>query len=206
MSTPNDPSASSPSPAAVSSTAELPLQSIANLAKATGIALAIAIVLLVFVVLPAEYNIDATGFGEAIGLTRLSAAESTDGAAPVVSSTGASDAREDSVVIEVPAGKSLEYKFSIRAGDKMKYSWKVEPSGFGVTADVDALFFDFHGEPTGGKKGFFESYSVSTASKNRGTLTAPFDGSHGWYWKNKGATLAKVTLVTSGSYEVLGLR
>ena len=107
------------------------------------------------------------------------------------------DEREDSVVIEVAPGEGVEYKFSLRAGQKMKHEWEVDQS---------ALYFDFHGEPLGGEKGFFESYAVSTTSGARGTLTAPFDGVHGWYWKNKGEALARVTLVTSGSYEVLGLR
>ena len=204
MNAPSDPAASSLPAAAAPPSPEIPLPSIAGLVKATGIALAIASVLLVFVVLPAEYNIDATGFGEAIGLTRLSAPaaeEDTDSAAPDAASGGP---REDSVVIEVPAGKGLEYKFSLRAGEKMKYSWKVEE---GVALAIgQTLFYDFHGEPKGAKKGVFESYAKSTAKGARGTFTAPFDGSHGWYWKNKGATLAKVTLVTSGSYEVLGLR
>ena len=42
---------------------EQPTLSRAGLAKATGVAIAIAIILLVFVVLPAEYDIDPTGFG-----------------------------------------------------------------------------------------------------------------------------------------------
>jgi hypothetical protein len=200
MSAPSD---QTPVEDTVPSAPELPLPTAADLTKATGIALAIAAVLLVFVVLPAEYNIDATGFGRAIGLTRLSDPEAkTDS-----KSAGAEpsrDGRKDSVEIEVLPGKSLEYKFSLRAGEKLKYSWKVKPSRQSDRAP--SLFFDFHGEPKGGKKGFFESYAVSTAKKARGTLTAPFDGAHGWYWKNKTDVAAKVTLVTSGSYEVLGLR
>jgi len=187
-------------PVASRSTAE-PLPSIQNLAKATGIALVTALVLLVLVVLPAEYNVDPTGFGEAIGLTDL-ATFATDAAADDVIPEALEledlpDWREDLVVIEVAPGEGVEYKFSLRAGQKLKYEWEVDQS---------ALYFDFHGEPAGGEKGFFESYSVSTARETRGTLTAPFDGVHGWYWKNKGTTLAQVTLVTSGSYEVLGLR
>ena len=77
------------------------------------------------------------------------------------------------------------------------YSWEV---------DDGSLFFDFHGEPKGDTTGFFESFAVSTADKMRGTFTAPFEGVHGWYWKNRGVNTAKVTLVTSGNYEVLGLR
>ena len=99
--------------------------------------------------------------------------------------------------MEVPAGKGVEYKFALRTGEQMKYTWE---------ADAGSRFFDFHGEPKGAKKGVFESYAESTATEARGTFTAPFEGTHGWYWKNEGETLAKVTLVTSGSYEVLGLR
>jgi hypothetical protein len=178
-----------------------PLPSLLSLAKATGIALAGAIVLLVLVVLPAEYNLDPTGFGEAIGLTDLTTFASdaaADDVKPEALELGdLPDWREDLVVIEVAPGEGVEYKFSLRAGQKLKYEWEVDQS---------ALYFDFHGEPSGGEKDFFESYIVSTARETRGTLTAPFDGVHGWYWKNKGTTLARVTLVTSGSYEVLGLR
>ena len=187
-------------PVASRSTAE-PLPSMLSLAKATGITLVTAIVLLVLVVLPAEYNVDPTGFGEAIGLTVL-ATSATDAAADdvipaAVELENVPDWREDLVVIEVAPGEGVEYKFSLRAGQKLKYEWEVDQS---------ALYFDFHGEPTGGEKGFFESYAVSTAKEIRGTLTAPFDGVHGWYWKNKGTVLVQVTLVTSGPYEVLGLR
>jgi hypothetical protein len=95
-----------------------PSLSNAGLAKATGIALLIAIVLLVFVVLPAEYGIDPTGFGGAIGLTRLA---NGDGAP---TSEGANaDTREDRTVVEVPAGKGVEYKFFLKAGIAETYAW-----------------------------------------------------------------------------------
>jgi len=179
------------------------------LAKATGVALAIAVVLLVLVVLPAEYNIDITGFGKAIGLTRLSAPP--EEAKSVSATTGSSAegpgaVREDRAVVEVPAGKGLEYKFSLRAGDKLKYEWSVQAGGTALAIAPPALFYDFHGEPEGAKKGVFESFCVSTADKARGTFTAPFAGTHGWYWKNESEGPLQVTLVTSGSYEVLGVR
>ena len=169
-----------------------PSLSNAGLAKATALALLIAIVLLVLVVFPAEYDIDPTGFGEAIGLTRLA---SVDGGA--TSEGVGMDTREDRVVVEVPAGSGVEYKFFLRAGQRMKYSWK-DPER--------TLRYDFHGEPEGDTTGFFESYSKSRSSFAEGTFTAPFDGVHGWYWKNTSRHPAKITLMTSGSYEVLGLR
>ncbi len=170
------------------------LLSPAALAKATGIALVSASTLLVLVVLPAEFNIDPTGFGKLLGLTRLSAPT-----APAIPGglSGADNAREDRVRVEVPPGESLEYKFFLKAGERMKFSWEV---------DTGPLRFDFHGEAKLEEKDHYESYTKATAQKVRGTFTAPFEGVHGWWWKNKGATLATVTLTTSGTYEVLGLR
>ena len=181
------------------SVAELPLPSIASLVKATAIALAIAILLLVFVVLPAEYNIDPTGFGTKIGLTRLSAPapdpvvtaapgnEEADGDDSDANSDGAdgeADDHSDTVVIEVPAGRGLEYKFFLRTGQKMTYNWKIQESEDPSQAAPEGLIYDFHGEPEGDTTGFYESYSSSNANGAKGTFTAPFDGVHGWYWNN----------------------
>ena len=172
--------------------------STASLVKALAIAFVIAAVLLVLVVLPAERNIDITGFGHAIGLTALSApASDAEGQAPAKESATVGTMTEDETVIEVPPGKGLEYKFYIHAGEKLKFTW---------SADIGELFYDFHGEPKGAANGVFESFAAGTASGAKGTLTAPFEGVHGWYWKNRGAEPVKVTLATSGVYEVLGLR
>ncbi len=176
---------------------EMPLPSRAGLAKATGIAVVAATVLLVLVVLPAEYGIDPTGFGGAIGLTRLAGAatdETADGAAPNGPSDGA---RDDVALVDVPAGGGVEYKYFLRAGETMEYTWSV---------DEGSLYYDFHGEPEGDESGAFVSHSVSTAKEVRGNFTAPFAGTHGWYWKNTGTRAVSVTLVASGSFEVVGLR
>ncbi len=184
-------------PDSASSTPELPLPSHAGLIKATAIAAGLALLLLVFVVLPAEYQVDPTGFGGAIGLTRLSAPVEESVTGPEAPGKAVTGQREDSVVVEVPPGRGIEYKFALRAGEKLTYEWK---TGAG------SLYFDFHGEPEGDTTGFFESYVVATANGTKGTLTAPFDGSHGWYWKNESSRPASVSLSTSGSYEILGLR
>ncbi len=222
MTSPSEPN--TPSSPAVTAATELPLPSIGRLVKATGMALVIAIVLLVFVVLPAEYNLDPTGFGKAIGLTRLSAPPGPPGNAATVTpapGTGddsgddsseageggdADDGREDTVVIEVGPNRGLEYKFSLKAGQKMKYEWNIEQNDEASGATEQTIYYDFHGEPEGDTTGFFESYSISTATGQSGTFTAPFDGVHGWYWKNSTLSLIKITLVTSGEYEILGLR
>ena len=172
--------------------------SLATLIKATGIAFVIAVVLLVLVVLPAEYNVDVTGFGRAVGLTVLSqpapeaALQSTAGLA-----AASEIERDDQTVVDVPAGKGVEYKFELRGGQKMKYSWR---------SDSSELFYDFHGEPAGAASDVFESFASGRATRVKGTFTSPFDGTHGWYWKNSSPRPVQITLETSGSYEIVGLR
>lgn len=104
---------------------------------------------------------------------------------------------KDMIALTIPAGKSIEYKFQILKGELFEYTWKT--SG-------EKLFFDFHGEPQGDKTGAFESFMKSTESESSGSLTVPFEGVHGWFWKNKSTKAVTVTLQTKGSYEILGVR
>jgi hypothetical protein len=183
--------------------------SLASLGKALALASGLAALVLILVVLPAERNIDPTGFGRAVGLTALSAPgsenaplpESAPAAAPAPGTPSAQPvaaaSRTDQVFVDVLPRKGIEYKFRIRAGEKLKYSWKCSQG---------ELFYDFHGEPKGAPKDVFESYAVSTATGAKGTLTAPFEGTHGWYWKNTGDTPVRVTLDTSGAYEIVEMR
>jgi hypothetical protein len=170
------------------------VQSTATLLKASVFAGLLAAVVLIAAILPAEYGIDPTGIGKAMGLIPLANATS-----PVEDADAAQDLafQEHSVNITVPAGQGLEYKFYLVKGDTMRYAW---------TATEDELFFDFHGEPEGDTSGYFESYTVSTADKVRGSFTASFDGSHGWYWKNEGLSTVVVTLKTEGQYEIIGIK
>ena len=69
-------------------TPELALPSRSGLFKATAIAAAAAFLVLLLAVLPAEYDIDPTGFGAAIGLTRLSSATEESAAEPPSSGVG----------------------------------------------------------------------------------------------------------------------
>jgi hypothetical protein len=171
------------------------IHSTKTLAKAAVFACAFAAVVFVLIVLPAEYNIDPTGIGGKIGLTVLApSAASVESSS--VEGESLDGARNDQVSIVVPAKSGLEYKFQLAQYGKLQYEW---------TSGGKELFFDLHGEPDGGEPGFFESYAEATASEMKGTLTAPFAGSHGWYWRNRSDEEATVTLKTSGSYQVIGL-
>jgi len=167
------------------------------LLRATILAAALAIVVLISVVLPAEYGIDPTGVGTVIGLTTLARAEVITDADELATTSKEAGYQEDSVNISVPAGAGLEYKFHLVKGEVMRYDW---------SSNEIELYFAFHGEPAGDTTGYFESYTVGTAASIRGTFTASFDGSHGWYWENKTQLPIVVELNTQGTYDVIGIK
>ncbi|MCO4779018.1 MAG: HupE/UreJ family protein [Flavobacteriaceae bacterium] len=104
---------------------------------------------------------------------------------------------EDIVTLIIAGGKSIEYKFDIKKGQSLEYSWKTNHG---------RLFYDFHGEPKGDKTGYFETFEKNTKSSATGKFKAPFEGSHGWYWKNSGIESVKLTLKTKGNYNIIGIR
>ncbi|MAF83050.1 MAG: hypothetical protein CL797_03015 [Chromatiales bacterium] len=176
---------------------DVTVQSPATLLKASIISAVLAAAILITVILPAEYGIDPTGAGEAIGLMPLASSTNTDNASEPIETPRDSEWQEDSATIVVPAGKGLEYKFYLVKGEAMRYDW---------SSTDGELYFDFHGEPEGDTTGYFESYTVSTGDQVRGTFTASFDGTHGWYWKNLSQSPITVTLRTQGQYKVLGIK
>lgn len=197
-----------------------PVPSLKSLIIAIAFATLLAALILISAVLPAEYGIDPTGLGKMMGLTELSTqSKATSQALAITSPALPPQAAEisgrhssanstettqqqlqpqwqDSVKIIVPAGDGLEYKFHLAKGASLEYSW---------TTDGAKLYFDFHGEPQGDKSGYFKSFKESTDNQSNGTLTAPFEGPHGWYWENKTRSPVTVILNTKGSYRILGI-
>ena len=105
------------------------------IAKATGIALAVALVILFTAVLPAEYGIDPLKTGKLLHLTDLakateSKAESKPvGARPVAAPAGIYTAQSgifktDSEDLSLMAGEGVEIKYHMQKGAGMLYSWK----------------------------------------------------------------------------------
>lgn len=173
-----------------------------SLLKATVIALVIAAIALVTIILPSEYNIDPTGIGQKLGLTVLASSqtdEENDATLPQDTKQDTKQADSASKVIEVsvPAGRGIEYKFAMEQFSKMEYEWMT---------DGQPLYFDLHGEPEGDTTGYFESYVIATNAEMKGSFTAPFAGSHGWYWKNNSDQDVAIQLIVVGEFEVIGLK
>lgn len=161
--------------------------------EATGIAAAVAFAVLLLFILPAEYGVDPTGFGDAIGIKEIAAPSD---AGPSVHGIEDEPFRTDAIDVVIPPRSGLEYKFSMNQGSGLVYSWN-------ATAP---LYFDFHGEPAGDTTGYFESYEVDTRNTGDGSFNAPFEGTHGWYWRNDSSQSVTVTLTTAGHYEVVGVK
>lgn len=161
----------------------------------TLVALIVGGLVLVAVVLPAEYGIDPIRTGKLLGLTEMS--ESGEVAAQVMNAHP-KKYLSGRVVIEVAPGEGLEYKALLAAGEPLLYSW---------TVAGDPVHVEFHGEPTEGDwpKDYYRSYEINNASQGgHGSFVAPFTGNHGWYWKNMGSAPATITLEAAGYYTRLG--
>lgn len=197
---------------AIGLASELPVNAHASpraLWKATGGAALAAAAIIVLVVLPAESGIDPTGVGSMLGLTGMApAAETLEGepaaASPAtiglpsratIERTGAW--RHDEMRIELAPHSGQEVKAHMEQGDTLLFQWQTEGGPVKV---------DMHGERPNATEGEFTSYwEERELSSAQGTFTAPYKGTHGWYWRNKGETPVTVTVRTSGFYRDLFL-
>lgn len=170
-------------------TASLP--TLPQLGKATATALAVAAAILLVAVLPAEYGIDPLGAGKALGLTKLNAKEPAPANAPpaVLAKTEGGTLRSDEMTLTLQPGEGAEIKAEILKGRGFVFSWSAD-------APVKS---DMHGEPFHAKEKEFTTYwKVPQQSAAQGTFTAPFDGIHGWFWRNKGDKPVTINVKVSG--------
>lgn len=199
------------------------LPSSAKLLRSTVIAALVAAALLITTVLPAEYGIDPTGIGRALGLTQMGeikvalAAEgaaqketpassvssqltpqtSASSKAPVVVKPNVASkeaaTQQHTMTVQLKPGQGAEIKLTMNKGAQVRYEWST--AGGPVN-------YDTHGDPVKAPKGFYHGYGKDRgATGDSGTLLAAFDGTHGWFWRNRSNSSVTVTLRTSGDYE-----
>ncbi|MCG8593733.1 MAG: transmembrane anchor protein [Kiloniellales bacterium] len=198
-----------------------------RLLRSTIIAIISAIVILVTIVLPAEYAIDPTGIGRFLGLAEMGEIKTqlakeaeedkkatpksdnpaaTPGAQPRSSLAGrifselfirsaAAETRpagrSDKLTITLKPAEGKEVKMTMKKGAKVAFAW---------TVSSGVVNYDLHGDGSGRKKSYKKGRGVPGAE---GTLTAAFDGSHGWFWRNRGKKDVTVTLTTRGQYSAI---
>jgi hypothetical protein len=180
-------------------------------------ALAAAAILVVFV-LPAEYGLDPTGLGRATGITALKAParqieiadvvggnetvreiEIPDFGEPVplpnpeIAQAEDQPARTATFEITIPPDEETEIKTVLRTGKMILYTWKV---------DRGSIYSDFHGHnPEFGDDFFVRYLEHQEGAGQSGSLVAPFDGEHGWYWLNYNDFPVTVSLTVTGYYD-----
>ena len=201
------------------------LPSTRKLVRSTVIALLTAVGLLVTVVMPSEYAVDPTGVGRALGLTQMGelkiilAQEALADAAPPQAAapapapapapqvaqvqpiakpaaqpapTPTSALKTNQMSVTLKPGEGTEIKLEVLKGKSVSYEW---------TAVGGPVNFDTHGEPYNGEKGYFHSYSKGKQVKSdKGEFTAIFDGTHGWFWRNRSSNDVTIALKTNGDY------
>lgn len=206
------------------------LPSSAKLVKSTIFAAITALVLLVAVVMPAEYGIDPTGLGKMTGLQKMGeikmslaqeaeaerqakeqavaattpqpapepaaqqiVAENTvvamqSDASPQMADTAT--VRQDTTTFTLKPNEGTEVKVDIKKGEIVKFTWASDAgkANFDIHADSKALNIDYH------------NYSKGSSTREEGTIEAAFDGSHGWFWRNRTNKPLTITLQTEGPY------
>jgi hypothetical protein len=170
-----------------------------RLVVATIAALATAGILLITAVLPAEYGIDPTGIGEALGLTAMTQtdegvlltplAEDADAdGGPLVNAPRAYS--QDTATFTLGPERWVEYKYALGQGGTLLYEWEA----------TGPLTFDLHTEPVGTAASESESFAQGSSSGETGSYRAPYSGFHGWYWLNEDDTDVEVTLTAAGFF------
>jgi len=170
--------------------------------KATIVAAVAATMVLVTLVLPAEYGVDPLGTGRALGLMAVADPQAGLAAVPVEvgmeyvpTVQGAAAAygaafKTETTSFTLQPYQYLEYKYQLEKGASMVFSW---------IADVP-LTHDFHGEPDVKGAAAVTSYDKRRLQAGNGSLVAPFTGIHGWYWENPTGQPVTIKLTSSGFY------
>jgi hypothetical protein len=92
-------------------------------------------------------------------------------------------------------GQGIEIKLVMRKGAQANFVWESEGG---------PVNFDTHGDGAGDLKISYEK--GRGVQSDEGTITAEFDGNHGWFWRNRNEAPVTLTLRTAGDYaEIKGL-
>jgi len=191
-----------------------------RIAVSVALALVVAAIVLVVAVLPAEYGIDPTGIGRALGLTELRAPASRTIEVrdvlggnervreveipafnepvplpnPAVHQVEERPIQTRTLTLTLEEGQQTEIKTVLRANKVIVYHWET---------DGGLVYTDLHGHDPAAGQEFFVRYREDQegATQATGSLVAPFDGEHGWYWLNIHDGPVKITLTVTGFFD-----
>ena len=190
-----------------------------QIARSVALAIVVAAVLLVTAVLPAEYGLDPTGIGRALGFTKLHApatrtievkdviggnervrevaipapGEPTPLPNPAVHQSQDAPPQTRTVTVTLGVDKETEVKAIMQEAKVIVYAWHVEGG---------MVYSDMHGhDPAIGGEAFVRYREDQETAGDSGSLVAPFAGEHGWYWLNVSSTPVTITLALTGYFD-----
>ena len=190
-----------------------------RLIASVAVAAAAGVLLLVTIVLPAEYGVDPLGVGGLLGLNAMNAeptrtieitdiiggneelidVEIPDFGEPVplpnpaIHQDETTPSQTRTLTISIGPEEETEIKTVLGEGKMILYSWEV---------DRGDIYSDFHGHNPEFGTDFWVRYEEhQEGSGNDGSLVAPFEGEHGWYWLNYNEYPVEVTLTVNGYFE-----
>jgi hypothetical protein len=174
-----------------------------------------ALIILVVVVLPAEYGIDPTGLGRMMGLTAISGptrtlqvrdviggnetlkeiavpdpGQPTPLPNPAVVQLKTADTQTRTMTVVLQPSQETEIKAIMESAQVILYSWKSDGE----------VYTDFHGHDPAIGKGFVRYEEQQSGHEGRGSLVAPFNGEHGWYWLSLSEKPLTITLQVTGYF------
>lgn len=199
------------------------LPSYQQLVKSTIIALIVATFLMVAIVLPAEFGRDPTGIGSLLGLTKMGEIKQSlakeaaledqlasqtgqvqtqlpdaipvaPAASEITAQTNAksSVAKNDELTVMLEPDEGTEIKVTLLKGEKVNYHW----------LSTGKTNYDIHGDSVEDDIDYF-GYSKGSKVSDEGEIIAEFNGSHGWFWRNRTNNPITITLKTSGEYSAI---
>lgn len=185
-----------------------------KLVRSVILAIVAAAVILVAIVLPAEYSIDPTGIGKALGLSEMNSSTRTLVVKdviggnetyrevkvpnprepiplpnPAVAQIKPAAPRIETKTVTLEPGEQTEIKAVMDAAQVIVYSWKAEGGD---------VYTDFHGHEPNAGEGFVRYEEQQSGREGHGSLVAPFAGEHGWFWLNISEQPVTITLTFTG--------
>ena len=190
-----------------------------RLIVSVAVAATAGVLLLVTIVLPAEYGVDPLGVGGLLGLNAMNAEPTR-----TIEITDIIGGNEELIAVEIPdfgepvplpnpaihqdettppqtrtltisigPEQETEIKTVLGEGKMILYSWEV---------DRGDIYSDFHGHSPELGTDFWVRYEEhQEGAGNDGSLVAPFEGEHGWYWLNYHEYPVEVPLTVNGYFQ-----
>jgi hypothetical protein len=113
--------------------------------------------------------------------------------AQVAAQVARAPAWTDEVTFNLRPAEGVEWKLRAARGAQIRYSWR---------AQGGVVNYDLHGKSAAG--GQESSYTTGRGVPgDEGVLTVDYDGTHGWFFRNRGNAPVTVVLRTSGNYTEL---